>query len=131
MCPLNMHFCYGPCALIYASLSWSETEFLSKHVNIPSVRCDAARNASPLFSDAFETRIGDCRAWCSHEYHTNSTALALVRQVSLVDAAADGWRPPIVEIVMQLPVSSPKFQLLQEEGVVLQGQGVEDVELGL
>lgn len=96
---------------------------------LSALRC--CQKCLPITSRCHWMRIGDSCAWCLHENHTNAAAFALVGQVSLVDSAANGRRPPIVEVVVQLPVSSAKLQLLKEEGVVLQGQGVEDVEFGL
>lgn len=63
--------------------------------------------------------------------HANAATLVLVRQVTLIHTTTDGRSPPVVEIVMQLPVTSTEFQGLEEERVILQCQSIEDVELCL
>lgn len=67
----------------------------------------------------------------SHQHHADTTALALVWQIALVDTSAHRRCAPVVEVVVQLTVSCAELELLKEERVVHQGEGVEDIELGL
>lgn len=71
------------------------------------------------------------RVTTSKQQHAKPASLFLVRQIVLVHAASNRWRPPIVQIVMQLSITGAEFEVLQKERVVVQGQGIEDVELGL
>ncbi len=48
-----------------------------------------------------------------------------------VNAASYGCGPVIVQIIMQLPISSTELLLLEEQGVVKQCQGIKDVKIEL
>ena len=67
----------------------------------------------------------------SKQHHSDTTSHFLIRHILLVHSSTYWWRPPVVQVVVQLAVTGTKLQLLQKEGVVLQGEGVEDVEFGL
>lgn len=53
------------------------------------------------------------------------------RQVLVVDASGNQCCAVVVEVVVQLAVTSTEFLLLQEERVVEQSESIQDVELGL
>jgi hypothetical protein len=58
----------------------------------------------------------------------NPIHLGLVNLVILIHAPAQLRRPPVEQIKVQFPVTGLEFLVLEEERVVEQGQGVEDVE---
>lgn len=62
---------------------------------------------------------------------SDTTKGILVQLVLLVDASGYGVSPVVEEIVVQLPIAGAKLLLLEEEAVVHEGQGVEDVEASL
>lgn len=51
--------------------------------------------------------------------NTDTTHLALVRQVLVVDSARNGSGTIVVNVVMELTVSSAELELLEEERVVV------------
>ena len=53
------------------------------------------------------------------------------RLVPRIDAARDGCRAVVVKIVMQRAVSRTELLVLEEERVIKEGEGVEDVEASL
>ena len=61
----------------------------------------------------------------------NTSHLFLVRQVLLVNTSRDRGCSVVVKIKVKLAITCTKLQLLQEERVVLQGKGVEHIEVGL
>lgn len=63
--------------------------------------------------------------------NTNTSHLRLVGQVLLVNTTGNRCSPVIVEIEVQLAITSTKLKLLQEEGVIMRGQGIENIEVGL
>lgn len=69
----------------------------------------------------------------SQQHHPNTPPplLTRIRHIILIDPSADRLRAIVVEVVMQLSVSGAEFQILQEERVVVEGEGVEDVEVCL
>ena len=64
-------------------------------------------------------------------HQADAAEVLLVQLVALVDAAGDGVHAVVEEVVVQLAVAAAKLLLLEEEGVVHEGEGVEDVEAGL
>jgi hypothetical protein len=81
--------------------------------------------------EASKSRVSDPSSTTLQQDHANSTSLVLVWQVPLIHSACNRRRPPVVQIVMQLSVASTKLEVIQEQWVVMQCQGVEDVEFGL
>jgi hypothetical protein len=75
----------------------------------------------PVHTSAYEvtSSVRRLSAPRSQQDHTNAASLSFIRQVALIDATLDGRCSPVVEIVMQLAITGTKFQLLEEEGVVL------------
>lgn len=65
------------------------------------------------------------------QHHPNATSHRLVGHVLAVDAALDRRRPPVVQVVMQLAVAGAELLTVEEQGVVVECQGVEDVEFCL
>lgn len=63
--------------------------------------------------------------------NTNSTHLVLIGQVLPIDTSRDRRRTVVVNIVVELTVTGAELELFKEEGVVVEGEGVEDVEFGL
>ena len=55
--------------------------------------------------------------------------MILVQLVLLVDAAGNVIRPVVEQIVMQLPVAAAKLLLLEEQCIVHEGQGIENVKV--
>lgn len=60
---------------------------------------------------------------------TNPTHVLLIRPVPAVNTASDGVRAVVEKVVMQLAISGSELLLLQEQRVVHERQGVEDVKL--
>lgn len=67
----------------------------------------------------------------SQKHNPNAPALILVGLVLSVDSPIDGLCAPVVQVMMQLAVASAEFELFEEERVVVEREGVEDVEFGL
>ena len=42
-----------------------------------------------------------------------------------------GWAPPVVEVILEVPITNSELQLLQKLRVVHQVESVEHVEVGL
>jgi hypothetical protein len=89
------------------------------------------RGFKPLCSAILKSRVSDPSSTTLQQDHANSTSLVLVWQVPLIHSACNRRRPPVVQIVMQLSVASTELEVVQEQWVVMQCQGVEDVEFGL
>lgn len=64
-------------------------------------------------------------------HYPNATHLLLIGIVILVHAPSDRGSPVVKQIIMQLAISSAEFEMFQEQRVILQSQGVEDVEIEL
>lgn len=70
----------------------------------------------------------------SHKFHhlqhnnTNTIHLGLVNLVVLIHATAELRRPPVEEVKVQLAITGLKLVVFEEERVVEERQGVEDVE---
>lgn len=62
-----------------------------------------------------------------HESHT--TEILLIQLVLLINPAGNRLRPVVEDIVVELAIAAAKLLLLQEERVVHEGEGVEDVKL--
>jgi hypothetical protein len=58
----------------------------------------------------------------------NPIHLGLVNLVVLIHTAAQLRRPPVEQVKVELAVTGLEFLVLEEERIVQQGQGVEDVE---
>lgn len=71
------------------------------------------------------------QALFSQENDANATSLGLIRSVFSIYSGVDGLCSPVVQVVMERSVSRTELQLFQEQGVVVEGKGVEDVEFGL
>jgi hypothetical protein len=78
-----------------------------------------------------ESGVSDPTSTTLQQDHANSTPLVLIWQVLLIHSACNWRRPPVVQIVMQLSVAGTELEGVQEQWVVMQGQGVEDVEFSL
>jgi hypothetical protein len=63
--------------------------------------------------------------------HAHSTSLSLVGKVFVVDSAGDRNSTVIVQVVVQLTVTSTEFQMFKEQRIVLKGESVEDVKASL
>lgn len=61
---------------------------------------------------------------------SDTTQIIIIQLVSLVNASGYGVSPVVEEVIVQLAVARAKLLLLQEETVVHERQGVEDVKLG-
>jgi hypothetical protein len=57
--------------------------------------------------------------------------MLLIRQILLINAARNRGSPVVVQVKVELTVTSSEFELLQEQRVVAEGEGVEDVKLSL
>ena len=64
-------------------------------------------------------------------HNTNTTHLLVVGEVLLVHAAGDRGRPVVVQVEVQLAVAGAELERFQEQGVVVESEGVEHVEAGL
>ena len=60
--------------------------------------------------------------------NTNPIHLRLIDLVVLIHATAELWRPPVEEVEVQLSVTGLELVVFEEERVVEERQGVEDVE---
>ena len=79
-----------------------------------------------------DSRNGACQDFSHLQKHNaNATPLRLIRHVPLIRTTINRLRPPIVKVVMQLSITRPKLQLLQEQGVIMQRKRIEDIELCL
>lgn len=66
------------------------------------------------------------------EHHdTDAAHLLLVRQVLVVDSTRHRSRAVIVQVEVKLAIASAELQLFEEQRVVMQGESVENVEVGL
>ena len=63
--------------------------------------------------------------------NTNTAHLRRIRQVLLIDSSLDRRRTVVIDIVVELAITSTEFELLEEERVVVKGECVEDIEFGL
>lgn len=63
--------------------------------------------------------------------NSNTTSLALVWEVPVVDSTRDRGCSVVEEIIVKLAVTCAKFQLVEEEGVVVQRESVEYIEFVL
>jgi hypothetical protein len=57
--------------------------------------------------------------------------LLLIGQVLLVNSTGNRGTAVVVQVKVKLSVTGAELELLKEERVVLQSEGVEDIELGL
>lgn len=62
---------------------------------------------------------------------TNSTHLVLIRKILLVDPASNGGTTVVVQVEVELAITSTELELLEEERVILQGKSIEDIKFGL
>jgi len=60
--------------------------------------------------------------------NTNPIHLRLINLVILIDTTTQLRRPPVEEVEVQLAITGLELVVFEEERVVEQGQGVEDVE---
>lgn len=67
----------------------------------------------------------------SQHNNANTSHLFLVRQVLLVNTSRDRGCPVVVKVKVKLAIACTELQLLQEERVVVQGKGVEHIEVSL
>lgn len=61
----------------------------------------------------------------------NAPHLLLVRQVPLVDSSRYRRCAVVIQVVVKLAVTSSELELFEEQGVVEQSEGIENVEFGL
>lgn len=66
-----------------------------------------------------------------HHPDTLPSFLARIRHIILRDSTTHRLRPVVVEVIMEMSITSAEAQTLEEERVVVQGQRVEDIEVGL
>lgn len=66
----------------------------------------------------------------SRQDQSDTAQIAIIKLVLLVHASGYGVSPVVEEVIVQLAVTCAKLLLLQEEAVVHERQGVEDVKLG-
>lgn len=68
---------------------------------------------------------------CNLRHHqANATQMLLIQLILGIHTTANRVRPIIKQVVMQLSVAATKLLLLQEQAVVHERQGVEDIQLG-
>jgi hypothetical protein len=89
------------------------------------------RGVKPLCRAISKSRVSDPTSTTLQQDHANSTTLVLIWQVLLIHSACNRRCPPVVQIVMQLSVAGTELEGVQEQWVVMQSQGVEDVEFSL
>jgi hypothetical protein len=70
------------------------------------------------------------RHTCNSSQHNNPNPihLRLINLVVFIHTAAQLRRPPVEKIKVQFPITGLEFLVFEEERVVEQGEGVEDVE---
>ena len=64
-------------------------------------------------------------------HHPNTPPCRFICVVLRVDTSGNGRGPVVVEVKVQLAVTGAEFEGFEEDGVVEEGEGVEDVEVGL
>ena len=69
--------------------------------------------------------------YSSKHDHADSTTLPLIRTILGVYTARYHRGAVVEEVIVQLPVAAAELERLEEEGVVEEGQGVEDIEFEL
>lgn len=70
--------------------------------------------------------------WPSLQHNnTNAAHLLLVGLVLVVDSTRDRCCAVVVQIEVELAIAGTELELFKEQGVVVQGEGIEDVEFGL
>lgn len=70
--------------------------------------------------------------WPSLQHNnTNAAHLLLVGLVLVVDSTRDRRCAVVVQIEVELAIAGTELELFKEQGVVVQGEGIEDVEFGL
>lgn len=60
---------------------------------------------------------------------SNPTQPLLIQLILLIHATSDGINPIVEEIIMQLAITGAELLLLEEQAIIHERQGVEDVEL--
>jgi hypothetical protein len=90
-------------------------------------------HSSPASSSTLLPQNLQTQPVASQQDHANAASpfLTRIRHVILGDPTADRLRAVVEQIVMQLAVSRPEFQSLKEQGIVVEGQRVEDVKVCL
>ena len=63
--------------------------------------------------------------------NTNTAHLRRIRQVLLIDSSLDRRRTVVIDVVVKLAITSTELELFKEERVVVESEGVENVEFGL
>lgn len=63
--------------------------------------------------------------------NANSSHSLLIRQILLVDSSRNRGGSVIVEVEMELTIACAEFELLEEQGVIVKCESVEDVEFRL
>jgi hypothetical protein len=63
--------------------------------------------------------------------NTHTTHLLLIRKVLVVDASGNRSGAVVVQVEVKLAVTRAELELLEEHRVVVRGERVEDVKLGL
>lgn len=70
------------------------------------------------------------RAKLQHN-NTNTSSLPLIGQVLLVYSTVNRSSTVIIQVIVQLAITSSEFELFEEQRVVGQGEGVKDIKVGL
>ena len=65
------------------------------------------------------------------KHNPDTASLGLIRHILRIHTSIDRCRSPIVQVMMQLAVSSSEFKLLEKQWVVVQSQCIEDIEFSL
>lgn len=80
---------------------------------------------SEMHSDPLATR-----PFLEHD-DTNASHLLLIGQVLVVDSTCDRCTTVVVKVEVELAVAGAELELFEEQRVVVEGERVEDIELGL
>lgn len=64
-------------------------------------------------------------------HNPNPTPRLVINIILCIDTTRNRIRIIVIQIIMQLSISGTEFLVLQEQGIVKQGEGIEDIELVL
>ena len=120
------------------ALDHKEPTELREELSITSIDCcwRRKRNAVQRGELSSTQKLKPCSSAApgyppSQHHHTDPATVLLVRLIRFVNATSDRRCAPVEEVVMQLAVAAAELVMVEEERIVLQREGVEDVEFGL
>lgn len=68
--------------------------------------------------------------WLQH-HHSDPAPVLLVRRKVLVETTPNERGSPIEQIVVKLAIASAEFLLLEKQGIIQEGECVEDIKVEL